>query len=112
MFGRLHCMRRHGYPDVRQRNILGDPEPSGLGRRLIMKRVLACAGLMLAVLIGGASQPATGQPAAGKTLIMALDQSDVKTLDPGREFEFGAAFVRSEEHTSELQSLRQLVCRL
>jgi peptide/nickel transport system substrate-binding protein len=24
---------------------------------------------------------------------MALDQSDVKTLDPGREFEFGAAFV-------------------
>jgi hypothetical protein len=26
-------------------------------------------------------------------LIMALDQSDVKTLDPGREFEFGAAFV-------------------
>ena len=39
------------------------------------------------------SPPASGQPAAGKTLIMALDQSDVKTLDPGREFEFGAAFV-------------------
>jgi len=28
-----------------------------------------------------------------ETLIMALDQSDVRTLDPGREFEFGAAFV-------------------
>src|SRR5581483_10274310 len=31
--------------------------------------------------------------AAGPTLIMGYDQSDVKTLDPGREFEFAAAFV-------------------
>src|SRR5712692_10555881 len=47
--------------------------------------------VILLALAGG--HPAVGQPAAGKTLIMALDQSDVKTLDPGREFEFGAAFV-------------------
>jgi peptide/nickel transport system substrate-binding protein len=60
-----------------------------------MKRALTCVGLVLVVLVvGGASQPATGQPAGGgKTLIMALEQSDVKTLDPGREFEYGAAFV-------------------
>src|SRR5471030_1515742 len=32
---------------------------------------------------------------------------------PGeRDGEFGLAAVRSEEHTSELQSLRHLVCRL
>src|SRR6266545_2394874 len=53
--------------------------------------------LALVLLVGsGASRPATGQtgqPAGGKTLIIALDQSDVRTLDPGREFEFGAAFV-------------------
>src|SRR5213593_1784293 len=53
--------------------------------------------LLLVALLGAAAAGLTGtaigQPAAGKTLIMALDQSDVKTLDPGREFEFGAAFV-------------------
>src|SRR5215213_9477580 len=38
----------------------------------------------------GAAKPAA---ADGPTLVMALDQADVKTLDPGREFEFGAAFV-------------------
>jgi peptide/nickel transport system substrate-binding protein len=54
---------------------------------------LAVVALSLAALIGGTSPSALAQPAGGKTLIMALDQSDVKTLDPGREFEFGAAFV-------------------
>lgn len=32
-------------------------------------------------------------PGGNQSLIMADDQSDVKTLDPGREFEFAAAFV-------------------
>jgi peptide/nickel transport system substrate-binding protein len=37
---------------------------------------------------------ATGQPGGtGKTLIMVLDYSDVRTLDPGRTFAFGGAFV-------------------
>jgi peptide/nickel transport system substrate-binding protein len=54
---------------------------------------LAVVALSLAALIGGTSPAVLAQPAGGKTLIMALDQSDVKTLDPGREFEFGAAFV-------------------
>ncbi len=60
-----------------------------------MRRTLTLAvlALSLAALIGGTSPSALAQPAGGKTLIMALDQSDVKTLDPGREFEFGAAFV-------------------
>jgi peptide/nickel transport system substrate-binding protein len=43
--------------------------------------------------VGAAAKPATAGPGDGPTLVMALDQSDVKTLDPGREFEFGAAFV-------------------
>jgi peptide/nickel transport system substrate-binding protein len=49
--------------------------------------------LSLVALVGGTSPSVQAQPAGGKTLIIALDQSDVKTLDPGREFEFGAAFV-------------------
>src|SRR5207248_8458897 len=30
---------------------------------------------------------------ANQNLIIAIDQSDVKTLDPAREFEFAAAFI-------------------
>ena len=60
-----------------------------------MRRTLTLAALILslATLIGGTGPSALAQPAGGKTLIMALDQSDVITLDPAREFEFGAAFV-------------------
>jgi peptide/nickel transport system substrate-binding protein len=61
-----------------------------------IRKPLALVGaLVLTFLALGApwSPPASGQPAGNKTLIMALDQSDVRTLDPGREFEFGAAFV-------------------
>jgi peptide/nickel transport system substrate-binding protein len=55
---------------------------------------LAAAALALALTGALDAPPAeAGQAAAGKTLIIALDQSDVKTLDPGREFEFAAAFV-------------------
>ena len=39
----------------------------------------------------GISPAAAGQAAAGKTLVMALDQSDMKTLDVSRQFEFAAA---------------------
>jgi peptide/nickel transport system substrate-binding protein len=38
-----------------------------------------------------APAPTTG--AANQNLIIAIDQSDVKTLDPAREFEFAAAFI-------------------
>jgi peptide/nickel transport system substrate-binding protein len=38
--------------------------------------------------------PAAAAPAgANQNLIIAIDQSDVKTLDPAREFEFAAAFI-------------------
>jgi peptide/nickel transport system substrate-binding protein len=38
--------------------------------------------------------PAAAAPAAAtQNLIIAIDQSDVRTLDPAREFEFAAAFV-------------------
>lgn len=62
------------------------------GRRILVY-------LAALVLVGGlagslaVSPAAAGQAAGGKTLIIALDQSDVKTLDPGREFEFAAAFI-------------------
>src|SRR5438045_1541166 len=36
---------------------------------------------------------AAAAPAANQNLIIAIDQSDVRTLDPAREFEFAAAFV-------------------
>ena len=59
-------------------------------KRSLICGVVACA---LAASIGGSHPPAAAQSGGGKTLIIALDQSDVRTLDPGREFEFGAAFV-------------------
>jgi peptide/nickel transport system substrate-binding protein len=43
-----------------------------------------------------AAKPTTAPAAAGgsnQNLIIAIDQSDVKTLDPSREFEFAAAFI-------------------
>jgi peptide/nickel transport system substrate-binding protein len=46
---------------------------------------------------GAAANPTAAPAAAAATsnqnLIIAIDQSDVKTLDPAREFEFAAAFV-------------------
>jgi peptide/nickel transport system substrate-binding protein len=41
----------------------------------------------------GVTQATAGQRAAGKTLNIALDQADMKTLDPSRQFEFAAAFI-------------------
>src|SRR5438128_5894107 len=41
-----------------------------------------------------AAKPTSAPAAAGGgNLIIAIDQSDVKTLDPAREFEFAAAFI-------------------
>ncbi len=42
-----------------------------------------------------AAPAATAAPAAGgnQNLVIALDQADVKTIDPAREFEFAAAFI-------------------
>jgi peptide/nickel transport system substrate-binding protein len=40
-----------------------------------------------------APAPAAPPAAANQNLIIAIDQSDVRTLDPAREFEFAAAFV-------------------
>src|SRR5438309_768813 len=37
--------------------------------------------------------PAAASAAGNQSLIIAIDQSDVKTLDPAREFEFAAAFI-------------------
>src|SRR5205814_9923593 len=46
--------------------------------------------------------------ATGLTLVAVRDPARL-VADPAEEFQDG---VRSEEHTSELQSLRHLVCRL
>src|SRR5439155_7387980 len=64
------------------------------GRVSHMRRSVLLVMLVMLLAAASAVPPAAmGQGGGGKTLIMALDQSDVKTLDPGREFEFGAAFV-------------------
>ena len=49
-----------------------------------MRRTLTLAvlALSLGALIGGTSPSALAQPAGGKTLIMALDQSDVQDARP------------------------------
>ena len=60
----------------------------------VLVRVLPA--LLLALYAGlpaGGPGGALAAPGGNQTLIMADDQSDVKTLDPGREFEFAAAFV-------------------
>ncbi len=57
-----------------------------LVRGLVVMVCVALAGLPAGRMAGALA-------AAGGTLLMADDQSDVKTLDPGREFEFAAAFV-------------------
>jgi len=61
---------------------------TGIARALVALICLAIAGWP-----GGRAGGALAATAGGQTLIMADDQSDVKTLDPGREFEFAAAFV-------------------
>jgi peptide/nickel transport system substrate-binding protein len=54
---------------------------------VVVALVLALAGIL------GVSQASAGQRATGKTLIIAMDQADMKTLDVSRQFEFAAAFI-------------------
>lgn len=71
-----------------RRNVRPARRPGSLlVRGLVVMVCLAFAGLPAGRMAGALAAPAAG------TLIMADDQSDVKTLDPGREFEFAAAFV-------------------
>jgi peptide/nickel transport system substrate-binding protein len=59
-------------------------------RRTRMSAIFAIATLT----VMAATAPVTGQtPGGNKRLIMALDQSEAKTLDPARGFEFMAFFV-------------------
>jgi peptide/nickel transport system substrate-binding protein len=54
------------------------------------------AAVVLVLALMGAldvSQATAGQRVAGKTLNISLDQADMKTLDPSRQFEFAAAFI-------------------
>src|SRR5262249_23579326 len=80
-------------PTVQPRGPWGAGAPHA-GRVNHMRRSVLLIALVMLLAAASAVPPAAmGQAGGGKTLIMALDQSDVKTLDPGREFEFGAAFV-------------------
>lgn len=58
-----------------------------LSRFAAVVLVLALTGAL------GVSQATAGQRVAGKTLNISLDQADMKTLDPSRQFEFAAAFI-------------------
>ncbi len=58
-----------------------------------MRLLVVVIFLAFASLPSGRPPGALAAPGGSQTLIMADDQSDVKTLDPGREFEFAAAFV-------------------
>ena len=56
-------------------------------RLAVVNLILALTGAL------GVSQATAGQRAAGKTLNIAMDQADMKTLDVSRQFEFAAAFI-------------------
>ena len=58
-----------------------------LTRCAVVVQVLALMGVL------GISQATAGQRVVGKTLNIALDQADIKTLDPARQFEFAATFI-------------------
>src|SRR5258705_1287980 len=86
---------------------------SFLGRNLVMRRtclcllfVLALAGASLATVFGtvrGIVHDPQHRPVSGIQVVLKAKAS---------EFNLEARTDRSEEHTSELQSLRHLVCRL
>jgi len=61
--------------------------PSWYSWLAVVTLILALTGAL------GVSQATAGQRAAGKTLIIAMDQADMKTLDVSRQFEFAAAFI-------------------
>src|SRR2546421_7242178 len=94
-----------------------------------MKRILGsffCAALIAGISTGAFAQATRtwvsgvgddanpcSRTAPCKTFAGAIsktaDKGEISVLDPGG---FGAVTIRSEEHTSELQSRSDLVCRL
>src|SRR3546814_6816722 len=72
--------------------------------RLTVRKLIICAAAAL--------MAATAVPAQAETprdaLVMAFTIDDIISLDPAEIFEFTAAEYRSEEHTSELQSLMRI----
>src|SRR5262245_34112454 len=90
--------------EVRQRHVLEEEVEKLLAREAEPERVLA-----FAVVRGAAARPAAAgwRPRDLVTgHIFLVSGQDHVALAPG------AVVERSEEHTSELQSLRHLVCRL
>ena len=69
-----------------------------LSRFAAVVLVLALTGAL------GVSMATAGQRVAGKTLNISLDQADMKTLDPSRQFEFAAAFITLNTYDSLLKS--------
>jgi len=71
--------------------------PLKLTRRAFLVRGLATAAAAATLAVPTAALPTVTRAAPSRqqlpTLVMALDQSDVRTLDPAREFEFAAAFI-------------------
>src|SRR5262249_57152667 len=65
-------------------------QPTCWGGATIMRRMRISLVIALVTLtVIAASQAVTGQTAGGdKALIMAVDQSEAKTFDPARGFEF------------------------
>ncbi len=66
--------------------------------------LLLLTAIALTLGTGWGVAPAAAGQAAGKTLIIALDQADMKTLDPSRQFEFAAAFICLNTYDSLLLS--------
>ena len=76
--------------------VVGRSYCAGVSRKpmsIFMRLIPALICLVFACLPAGGPAGAFAGPGGGQSLIMADDQSDVKTLDPDREFEFAAAFV-------------------
>src|ERR1035441_2417918 len=58
------------------------------------------------------SKTAAAAGDSSRSLALLREARNYAPDNPNVQFEFGAMALRSEEHTSELQSLRHLVCRL
>src|SRR5262245_64296072 len=76
--------------------------------RMIMNRICVGLGCAVALLLGVSSASAQGTVKIGLINVLSGQFADAGIqLDNGVK-----TYMRSEEHTSELQSLRHLVCRL